>query len=189
MRRKSLCGGSMVRPSGQDIKVGAAAHNLERAEAQAAIARAFAGLDVVFIAVPWANEMRFVGGKGLAEPGLVGSQHVLDLGHDDAFAARPALMQAEILVGVEMSLPMEHADLYAFMRHDAPIALGDVRDLADEQLRHFRLLPSPLSPRTAAIPARSAHGRLGRGAGSAARCPVFGAGAMQRRRPNAGAKR
>jgi len=35
--------------------------------------------------------------------------------HDDAFAGRPALMDAEILVGVERALPMKHADLFARM--------------------------------------------------------------------------
>jgi hypothetical protein len=47
-------------------------------------------------------------------------------------------MQAEILVGIEFSLPVEHADLESLMGHDAPVALGDVRDPADQKLRHFR---------------------------------------------------
>ena len=77
-------------------------------------------------------------------------------------------MQAEILIGVELSLPVEHADLESFMGHDAPVALGDVRDLADQQLRHFCLVPSPQiaeSPRSPA--SRPPQGALSRGRNAA----------------------
>jgi len=50
-------------------------------------------------------------------------------------------MQAEIFIGVKMSLSMEHADLELCVDYDAPIAFGDFRDLADEHLRHFVCFP------------------------------------------------
>ena len=85
--------------------------------------------------------MRLVGGEFLAEPGLVGRQHVLDLVHDDAFAAGAALMEAEILIGVELALPVEHADLAAVVKHDAAVAFGEVVDLFDEHFRHDLCAP------------------------------------------------
>src|SRR5262249_8938343 len=114
-------------------------------EAQIAVARALAGLDVVLVAVPGAHEVRLVGGETLAEPGLVGPEHILDLVHDHAFAARPALAQAEILIGVELALPMKHADLAAIVKHDAAVAFGKVFYLLDEHFRHvFSVPPAPL---------------------------------------------
>src|SRR5947209_8401757 len=92
---------------GDDVELFAALHDRIRLQAQFAVSRALAGLDVVFVAVPRAHEMRLVGGEFLAEPALVRRQHVLDLMHDDAFASWAALMQAEIPVGVEIALPME----------------------------------------------------------------------------------
>src|SRR5262245_36139919 len=77
------------------VKRAAPFDDLVRTQPQAAVAGAFAGADVVFIAMPGAHEVRLVGGEGLSEPGLVGRQHIFDLGHDDTFATGPALMQAQ----------------------------------------------------------------------------------------------
>ena len=65
---------------------------------------AFAGLHVVFHAVPGTDEMHL--GVGEVEParGLVGHDPLLDLGDGQPLAGRPALMQAEIAVGVELRL-------------------------------------------------------------------------------------
>jgi hypothetical protein len=50
-------------------------------------------------------------------------------------------MQAEIFVGVEISLPMEHPDFEAVVEHDTPVALGEFRDLRDEYFRHSSSRP------------------------------------------------
>src|SRR5262249_22205500 len=100
-------------------------------------------------AVPGAHEMRLFRGEPLAEPGLVGREHILDLVHDHAFAARPALVQAEVLIGVELALPVEDADLAAVVKHDAAVAFGKVLYLLDEHFRHvsFQLLTGFNAPR------------------------------------------
>src|SRR5256885_751278 len=99
MRRKSLGCSSMAPSSaGDDVEIGAAAHDLIGFEPQRAVAGTLAGLDVVFVAVPGADEMRLVGGESLAEPDLVRPEHVLDLMHDHAFATRAALVDAEIVI-------------------------------------------------------------------------------------------
>src|SRR5207302_7679575 len=87
--------------------------------------------------------------KFLAEPGLVGRQHVLDLMHDDAFAGRAALVQAEILVGVETALPMEHPDFETVVKNDAAVAFGEIRNFRDEYFRHPASRPSPRRCRAA----------------------------------------
>src|SRR5262245_629580 len=79
--------------------------------------------------------------EGLPEPGLVGRQHVLDLVHDHAFAARSALVQAEVLVGVELALPMKDADFGAAMEHDAAVAFGEIGNFFNKDFRHFALYP------------------------------------------------
>src|SRR5262245_17495371 len=141
MRRKSLGCSSMARSSaGDDVEIGAATHDLIRFQPQRAIAGAFAGLDVVFVAVPGADEVRLVGGELLAEPDLMGAEHVLDLGHDYALAAGAALVQTEILISVELALPVEHADLAAVVKYDAAVAFGKVLDLLDKHFRHRRLV-------------------------------------------------
>src|SRR6266852_2317637 len=105
------CGRGLV----DDIDVLAAAEHLKGLEAQPPVRRALAGLEVVLVAVPRADEVHLVGREPVPVPGAVGRQHVLDLVHDDALAGRPALMNAQVLVGVEPPLPVEHADLDAVM--------------------------------------------------------------------------
>src|ERR1043166_5131949 len=122
--------------SGNDIDVLAAPHDLERLELETPVRRAFAGRDVVFVAVPRADEMRLGLGEALAVPGAVGSEHVLDLMHDHALARRSALVDAQVLVGVEAALPVEHADLDPIMGDDAPVAVGELGGLGDEHVRH-----------------------------------------------------
>src|SRR3954447_1948636 len=138
MRRKSLgCSSMTLSSAGDDEEIGTAAHDLIGFQAQRAVACAFARFDVVFVAVPGADEVRLVGGELLPEPSLVRPQHVLDLVHDHAFAAGAALVQAQIVIGVELALPVEHPDLAAVMKHDAAVAFGKVLDLLDEHFRHF----------------------------------------------------
>src|SRR5262249_38748080 len=95
---------------GDDVEILAAHDGLKRLQAQAGVADAFPCLDVVFIAVPGADEMRFIFVKTLAPPGLVRAEHVFDLVHDDAFAARASLVQAKVQVGEKGFLPVEYPD-------------------------------------------------------------------------------
>src|SRR3954464_15570872 len=108
--------------SGDDIDVLSALHDLVAFQPQPPVGRTFAGLEIVFVAVPWADEVHLVG-ESLPVPGSVGTEYVLDLVHDDAFAGRPTLMNAEILVGVERALPVKHADLFARMFDDTALAV------------------------------------------------------------------
>src|SRR6516162_5364534 len=101
----------IVTASGDDIDVLAPAHHVERLELEMPVGHAFAGRDVVFVAVPRAHEVCLGVGEFVPMPGTVGAEHVLDLVHDDALARGAALMDAEILVGVILALPVEHADL------------------------------------------------------------------------------
>src|ERR1700751_3591465 len=78
----------MVAASGDDIDVLAAADDVKRLELEPPVGRAFAGRDVVFVAMPRANEMRLGVRKFVPVPGAVGAEHVLDLVHDDALARR-----------------------------------------------------------------------------------------------------
>src|SRR5215813_5441221 len=161
MRRKSLGCNSIARSSaGDDVEIGAAAHDLIRSEPQRAVACTFAGLDVVLVAMPGADEVCFVGGELLAEPGLVGAEHVLDLVHDHALAAGAALVEAEILISVELALPVEHSDLAAVVKHDAAVAFGEVLDLLDEHFRHVSFHPPCIRhvPQRATLARRDAAG-------------------------------
>src|SRR5581483_2145963 len=102
----------------------------------------FARLQVVFVAVPRADEMNFGIGKRLADPGAVGADYVLDLVHDQPFASRAALVHAEIFIGVESTLPVKHADLAPRVRDDAALAIGKLRGLGNKYFRHARFLPA-----------------------------------------------
>src|SRR5262249_28790078 len=73
---RSCAGG--VRTSGNDINVLAAPHYREGFELEPPVRRAFAGCDVVFVAVPRADEMRLGLREAVTVPGAVGRQHVLD---------------------------------------------------------------------------------------------------------------
>jgi hypothetical protein len=81
--------------------------------------------------------VRLVGAELLPEPGLVWAEHVLDLVHDHALAAGAALVNAEILIGVELALPVEHPDLAAVVKHDAAVAFGKVLYFLNEHFRHW----------------------------------------------------
>src|SRR5262249_39556070 len=56
--------------SGNDVKVFAALHDIKALELEAAVADAFTGFQVVFVAVPGADEMNLIG-KGLSLIGAV----------------------------------------------------------------------------------------------------------------------
>src|SRR5262249_61747380 len=95
------CARGGVATSGNDIDVLAAAHDRKRFELEAAVRRAFAGHDIVLIAVPGAHEMRLGRGKPLAVPGAVRAEHVLDLVPDDGLARGAGLVDGLVVVCVE----------------------------------------------------------------------------------------
>jgi hypothetical protein len=51
-------------------------------------------------------------------------------------AGRPALVQAHVGVGVELAAPVEHADVVGAAFDDFSLALRQIRDLGDKNLRH-----------------------------------------------------
>jgi hypothetical protein len=86
--------------------------------------------------------MNFLTRKFLAEPAAIGTEHILDLVHHDALARRPALMHAQVLVGVELALPMEHADLAPAVGDNPALAVGKLGSFGNENVRHAaRLRP------------------------------------------------
>src|SRR5262245_32181606 len=121
---------------GDDIKLVSLFHQLVFPQLQLPVGDAFAGLHVVFHAVPGADEVHL--GVREIEPlrCLVGTQPLLDLGDGETLAGRAALMQAEIAVGVELAFMPEYADLVLTGENDAAIAVLELRDLTDELLGH-----------------------------------------------------
>jgi hypothetical protein len=87
--------------------------------------------------VPRADEVDLGVGECLADHGLVGSKHVLDLVHDQALAGRAALVQAQVRIGVTRAMPVQHADVVGAVPDDAPLAVGELRNLGDEDFSHF----------------------------------------------------
>src|SRR6202161_255516 len=122
---------------GDDIKILAFLHGLVLFQLHLAVADAFAGLHVVFHAVPRTDEVHLVFREEQAHRGLVGAQPLLDLGDGQALAGRAALVQAEIAIGVEFALVAEHADLIVADEDDPPIAVLEFRKLCDEFFRHL----------------------------------------------------
>src|ERR1043165_7596206 len=98
--------------SRDDVDVLAALHHLVLAQLELAVAAEFAGLHVVFVAVPRADEMQVVA-EGLPLVGAVGRDDVDHLIDQQAFAGRTALVDAQVAVGVEAAAREEHADLVA----------------------------------------------------------------------------
>ncbi len=45
-------------------------------------------------------------------------------------------MDAQVLVSVKPSLPMEHTDFTVRMFDDAPITVGELRNFGDKDFRH-----------------------------------------------------
>src|SRR5262245_56740856 len=104
-----------------DINVLPAPHDVEALELQASIRGAFAGGEIIFVAMPGADEMNFFGCKFLTEPGAVGADDVFHLVDHEAFTSRSALVHAKVLIGVELALPMEDADFAALVDRDAAL--------------------------------------------------------------------
>jgi hypothetical protein len=133
------------RASRDDVDVLAALHHLVLAQLELAVADAFAGLHVVLVAVPRADEMQVVR-EGLALVGAVGRDDVDHAVDQQPLARRAARVQAGVAVGVVGAAGEEHADLMPASGDDAPVAVGELRCLGDEPLGHECL---PQMPRTA----------------------------------------
>src|SRR5579862_4734405 len=114
--KSSSLGRSMA--SDDDINASLALHDLVPLEPDFWVGRAFAGRQLVFPAVPGADDVRLVIVVGLAEERFIGAEQVDDLVADDALAGRPALVGAMIAVGVEGPGVAVDADLDAVLADD-----------------------------------------------------------------------
>src|ERR1051325_3061695 len=123
------------RASRDDVDVLAAPYHLVLAQLELAVAAELAGLHVVFVAVPRADEVQVVA-EGLPLVGAVGRDDVDHLVDQQPLAGRAALMDAQIAVGVEAAAGEEHADLVAPGGDDAPVSVGHLRRLGDEPFGH-----------------------------------------------------
>ena len=56
--------------------------------------------------------------------------------HNEPLAGRTALVQAHVGVGVELSVPMEHADVVGAVLHDLALAVGEIGNLGDKDFGH-----------------------------------------------------
>src|ERR1700730_12190686 len=159
-------------PSGDDENVVAAPDHLEPLQSQPPVADAFAGFELVLVAVPGTDEMPLVGER-LPLIAAVRRDHVDHPVDHQALAGRPAGMDAVVAVGEIVAVLVEHADLRLPGDDDAPVAVPHFRRLGDEAFRHglsslARMLPRPwtggawLRRWPAKPPARRRTGRLQR---------------------------
>src|SRR5262245_54574728 len=136
--------GSAAMTSCRDIEVVSPLDDRIFPELHAPFGDAFAGLHVVFHAVPGTDEIHLGFREEESERGLVRPQAFLDPGDGQPFAGRPVLMEAVVAVGVEMPFMPEYADLLFADAHDAAVAVLELRCLRDECLDH----PLPPGRRT-----------------------------------------
>src|SRR5437588_9214480 len=85
-----------------DIDILPTPDDFEAFQLEISVGGAFTGLEVVFVPMPWADEVHFIAGKLLAKPAAIGADHFLDFMHHDAFAGGPALVHTEVLISVEL---------------------------------------------------------------------------------------
>src|SRR6516165_5795922 len=119
-----------------DIEVVSLLKNFVLAQFHPAIGYAFAGLHVVFHAVPGADEMHLGVGEIKAARSLVGHDPLFDLGNGQSLAGRTALVEAEIAVRVVFAFFLEDADLVLAHEHDPAVAVVHFRCLRNELLSH-----------------------------------------------------
>src|SRR5262249_42221129 len=113
----------------------AAPDDVELFQPQPPVADAFAGLQLVFITVPRANEMDLVRER-LALIGAVRRDHVDHAVDHEPLAGRPAGMDAGVAVGEIGAVLVEHADFRVCGNDDAPIAILHLGRLGNEAFRH-----------------------------------------------------
>src|SRR4051812_12391148 len=125
------------RTSDDDINPSLALDDIVAFQPQAWIGRAFARLQLVFPAMPGADDVRLVMIVGLAEERLVRTEHIEDLAPDDTLAGRAALMQAIIPVSVIGAIMSIDADFEFILVNNADIAVLHLDVLTYENLlRH-----------------------------------------------------
>jgi hypothetical protein len=81
-------------------------------------------------------------GEEQPERCLVRAQPLLDLGDGQPLAGRPALMEAEVALSIELAAVAKDADFLIVDEHDLPITVLEFRTLSDKFLGHAHNLPS-----------------------------------------------
>src|SRR5262249_12080598 len=104
-------------------------------------------LEVVLPPVPGTDDVDLIVREPLPNRRLVGGEDLLQLAEHLSLAHRSALMQAAILVGAQLALDAEHADLGIPGLNQLAASFGDVAELADEILH-----PVPPRPPAGAAP-------------------------------------
>src|SRR5262245_26584722 len=127
---------------GNDVNLVAFFPNFVFPQLQPAIRGALARLHVVFIAMPWADEMHLGFGELQTARGPVGQDHLLDLGDGDPLASRPALVQADVAVGIKLPFMPEDTDLPVADKDNAAVTVLEFREFTDELLSHASRSPS-----------------------------------------------
>src|SRR5262249_50618345 len=126
---------------GEDINLIPFLDHFVFAQLEFAVGHALAGLHVVFVAVPRAHEVHFAVRDVEPLRGLAGQQPLLELGDGEALARGTALVQAEIAVGVELTLVPEYADLVVSSEDDSAVAVLELSGLTDVLLGHAAMPP------------------------------------------------
>src|SRR5260370_26036500 len=80
------------------------------AQLELAVGDAFAGLDIILIAVPRAHEVELGIGEIQALRGLIGHDALFHLSDGQPLAGRSALVQAVVAVGIKGAVFPEHTD-------------------------------------------------------------------------------
>src|SRR5215470_2244237 len=108
------------------------------AQPESAIGDAFAGLDVILIAVPGAHEVEF--GVGEIQPlrGLIGHDALLHLCDRQPLAGRPALVQAVVAISIKSAVFPEDADLMIAEEHNTTVAILELGNFADKFFSHSK---------------------------------------------------
>src|SRR5262245_49539636 len=119
-----------------DIDVIAALHHVVFPEAMPPIDHVAAVLQMEFPAVPWTDDVHVVLVERLSEVNAVVADLLDHLRHLQPFTGRPALMRAQIAVGVVGALVKDHADLDRARLDETCSAVGDLAFPAHANFRH-----------------------------------------------------
>src|SRR6516162_1368279 len=131
-------------PLNDDEDIFAAPNDVEFFQSQPPVADAFAGLQLVFITVPRADEMNLVGER-LPLIGAVHRDHVDHAVDHEPLAGRSAGMDTSVAVGEVGAVLVEHADFRVSSNDNAPIAVLHLGRLGNEAFRHGALLALTLA--------------------------------------------